>query len=60
MVRADGTIGEMEILRAPDPRFGFEFAAIDAVKQWRFQPGLLNGKPIAITIRVIVEFTLSY
>jgi TonB family protein len=34
-------------------------AAIDAVKQWRYKPYLLNGKPVAMTTQVVVNFTLS-
>ncbi len=58
-VRTDGSIGEIEVLRAPDPRFGFEFAAIEAVKQWRYRPGSMNGQPIAVYVRIIVEFTIA-
>ena len=58
-IRPDGTVGEIEVLRAPEPRFGFEFAAIEAVKQWRYQPGLMHGRPVTVYIRVIIEFTLS-
>jgi len=31
-------------------------AAIDAVKQWKYQPFLLNGMPIAVVTTVDVEF----
>jgi TonB family protein len=34
-------------------------AAIDAVKQWRYKPYLLNGEPVAMTTQVVVTFTLS-
>ena len=34
-------------------------AAIEAVKHWRYQPCLLNGKPAAIETTVQVNFTLS-
>ncbi len=34
-------------------------AAIDAVKQWRYKPYLLNGEPVAMTTQVVVNFTLS-
>ena len=58
-IRPDGTVGEIEVLRASDPRFGFEFAVIEAVKQWRYRPGLMHGRPVTVYVRVIVEFTLS-
>jgi protein TonB len=34
-------------------------AAIEAVKQWRYKPYLLNGEPVAVETQVIVNFTLS-
>jgi protein TonB len=33
-------------------------AAVDAVRQWRYRPTLLNGVPIAIQMQVVVSFTL--
>lgn len=34
-------------------------AAIDAVKQWRYKPTLLNGQPVAVETTVDIHFTLS-
>ncbi len=33
-------------------------AAIDAVRQWRFTPTLLNGQPVAVVMTVTVIFSL--
>lgn len=33
-------------------------AAIDAVKQWRYRPYLLNGKAVEVETQVVVNFTL--
>jgi protein TonB len=33
-------------------------AAIDAVKQWRYRPYLLNGEPIEIASQITINFTL--
>ena len=33
-------------------------AAIDAVKQWKYRPYLLNGEPIEVETTVTVSFTL--
>ncbi|MGH9584581.1 MAG: energy transducer TonB [Bryobacteraceae bacterium] len=32
--------------------------ALDAVKQWRFQPGLKNGRPVNVRVTVEVAFHL--
>ena len=34
-------------------------AAIDAVKQWKYQPYLLNGQPVEVDTEVLVNFALS-
>ena len=34
-------------------------AAIDAVKQWRYRPYVLNGEPVEVETQVTVKFLLS-
>jgi protein TonB len=34
-------------------------AAIEAVKQWKYKPYLLNGEPVEVDTEVVVNFTLS-
>src|SRR5262249_747896 len=34
-------------------------AAIDAVKQWKYRPYLLNGEPMVVETTATVQFTLS-
>ena len=34
-------------------------AAIDAVKQWKYRPYLLNGEPVEVDTEVLVNFTLA-
>jgi protein TonB len=31
-------------------------AAIDAVKQWRYRPTLLNGQPVETETQVLINF----
>jgi protein TonB len=59
-IESDGRVGAVEVLRSPDPRYGFDLAAIEAVKQWRYRPALLGGRPVAVQANVMVEFTLSH
>ncbi len=37
----------------------FDEAAIEAVKQWRYQPLLLNGEPTGFILTVTINFNLS-
>ena len=34
-------------------------AALEAVKQWVYQPTLLNGEPVEVVTQIDVNFTLS-
>lgn len=38
--------------------FGLDAKAIEAVKQWRFDPSLKDGKPVSVQISIEVEFKL--
>jgi len=40
-----------------DPRL-VQFA-LDAVKQWRYQPSLLNGQPVETITTLTIDFTLN-
>ena len=34
-------------------------AAVDAVRQWRYQPTTLNGRPVEVVSNIIVNFTFN-
>jgi TonB family protein len=58
IIGRDGAVHSVRVLSAqihPD----FALAAADAVRQWRFEPTLLNGKPVEVVMNVSVEFSLS-
>jgi TonB family protein len=59
IVRQDGSVGEIQVLSSPGKRFGFDEAAIEAVRQWRYKPGLQNGKPVDVYFTVVVDFPLQ-
>lgn len=56
-VLADGTVGNVQIVECDRPKVGFEDAAVDAVSQWRFEPGLEHGEPVDVTTRLRLNFT---
>jgi TonB family protein len=58
MIGVDGKVTSVRVTTAqvhPD----FAIAAADAVRQWRFSPTLLNGKPVEVVMTVTVEFKLG-
>jgi len=58
IVRTDGTLGKIDLIRVNRPNLGFEESAIQAVKQWRYKPALFDGKPVEVYFTVIIDFSL--
>ena len=58
IVRPDGTVGDVRILRSLDPVFGLDQEAVRAATQWLFQPALMNGKPVPFAVSIELVFTL--
>ena len=59
LVLVNGTIEELTVVRCTTPDSGFEKAAIDAVRQWRYEPALLQGQPVDVYFTVSVRFALD-
>jgi len=51
--------GTIENLRVISGHHMLVQNALDAVKQWRYKPYLLNGEPVPVETTVTVNFTLS-
>ena len=58
VVQTDGTVAAITIVRSLDSTNGLDEQAINALKQWKFEPGTLKGKPVAVRVRVEMEFNL--
>jgi TonB family protein len=56
VVRADGTTGQIRVLRSLD--VGLDQRAVEAVSRWRFKPGMKDGKPVAVETTLEVSFHL--
>lgn len=46
----------IEVVQSPG--LGLEERAVASVAQWRFRPGRLNGRPVAVRATVGVSFSL--
>jgi protein TonB len=54
-VGTDGRVTDVKVLRGHPL---FDEAAVDAVRQWRYQPLLLNGIPVHFVVTVTLQFNI--
>ncbi len=56
IISKDGTIQQLEVVSGHPL---LQQAALDAVRQWRYQPTLLNGDPVEVDTTIDVIFSLN-
>jgi protein TonB len=56
IIGTDGSVKELQPISGPPQLVD---AAMDAVRQWRYQPTLLNGKPVEVDTTFSVQFNLG-
>jgi periplasmic protein TonB len=56
IIAKDGSVQELTYVSGPALLMR---SAMDAVRQWRYQPTLLNGEPVEVDTTISVVFTLS-
>ena len=58
-VGTDGRVLEIRPAAGPQPAQSLVSASVQTVAQWRFRPGLRDGKPVAGWVKVPIVFSLS-
>ena len=56
IIGADGTVQDLTYISGPPLLMK---SAMDAVRQWRYKPTLLNGEPVPVDTQISVVFTLG-
>jgi protein TonB len=56
VIGADGAVRDAQVQNSMPL---LDQAALDAVRQWRYEPTQLNGVPVAVIMTVSVRFTLQ-
>lgn len=56
VIGRDGQVKNLDLLSGPPE---LAPAAMEAVKQWVYQPTLINGEPVEVVTQIDVNFTLS-
>src|SRR6476660_4159258 len=57
VIGKDGAIQNLRVVSTASPLLNQ--SALDAVKQWRYRPYILNGEPVEVDTTITVNFTLS-
>ncbi len=55
-MRRDGTVDILRVIRSLG--FGLDENAIQALKKWKFRPGMRNGAPVDVALNIEVNFNL--
>jgi protein TonB len=55
VVGKDGRVSNPRIEQSSDP--AFEKPALDAVKQWKFEPGVRAGQKVQFKMRIPIKFS---
>ena len=58
LVGVDGRVSEVRVLESRPPGV-FDGAALEAVRQWRFQAAQYQGQPVAVRVTQPLEFNLE-
>ena len=57
VISAEGVPEDIRVVSSPSD--DLTQSALEAVRQWRYKPTLLNGEPIKVVTDVVVNYTLS-
>ncbi len=55
LIDANGRVTSMKVVSGPTL---LQQAAMDALKQWKYQPASLDGKPVSMHLAVTIQFRL--
>jgi periplasmic protein TonB len=58
IVQADGTVGDIRVVRSLDKKFGLDDQAVAALKRWRFAPGRKDGAAVPVLVEVEMTFRM--
>ncbi|HZL95278.1 MAG TPA: TonB family protein [Vicinamibacterales bacterium] len=58
-VLADGSVGDVKVVRSLDSEFGLDQEAVKALKLWTWKPGTRGGQPSSVTVQIEMTFTLK-
>ena len=59
VVLSSGDVGEVTVVKSLDTEHGLDDEAVKAARQWKFEPGTKDGKPVPTEVTIELRFTLK-
>jgi TonB family protein len=59
VVLADGSTGDVTVVKSLDKEYGLDQQAVEALKRWTWKPGTRDGQPARVAVAVEMTFTLK-
>jgi TonB family protein len=59
IVWADGSVGDVKVVRSLDSQLGLDQEAVKALKLWTWKPGTRGGEPASVAVQIEMTFTLK-
>jgi TonB family protein len=59
VVLESGLVGDVDVTDSLDAVYGLDDQAVKAIRQWQFEPGTKDGKPVAVQVEVEFTFKLK-
>ena len=59
VIQKDGSVGQVTVLKTPSGKLGFDREAVIALRQWKFRPGEMHGRPVDVIMTLTVRFRLN-
>ena len=58
VVLASGDVGDVTVIKSLDQEHGLDQQAINAARQWKFEPGTKDGQAVNVEVTLEMTFTL--
>jgi len=57
VINEKGTVDDIKVVESPDERLSE--AAVEAIRQWTFEPALCDGRPVGVYYNLTINFHLQ-
>jgi len=57
VINENGTVDDIEVVESPDELLSK--AAVEAIRQWTFEPALCDGRPVGVYYHLTIKFSLK-